>query len=205
MKEVATTFFRFYPYFLAAIFLAFFIVLGIHPHDRVDWIAEDTPILIVFALLIATFKKFRFSNTAYTLMSLWMFLHTVGGYYTFANVPFDFITDLFDFQRNNFDRLAHFSIGLYAYAAAELLTRKKWATPLLATIFGLFFILSVASLYEIFEWIYAVNMNPEAGLEFLGSQGDIWDAQKDMLSDAIGAVVSLVIFWKKRRDLQKRD
>ncbi len=193
---------NFYPYTLALLFFAFFIALGLHPHDRVDWIAEDTPVLIIFIIFIVTFKKFRFSNTAYVIMSVWMFLQTIGGYYTFANVPFNFITNIFDFQRNNFDRVAHFSIGLYAFGAAELLTRKRWTSPLLAGFFGLFFILSIAALYEILEWIYAINMNPEAGLEFLGSQGDIWDAQKDMLSDMIGAIVSLIIFWFLRPDLK---
>lgn len=205
MRETTPTLSKLYPYILASIFLSFFIALGIHPHDRVDWIAEDTPIFIAFILFIVTFNKFRFSNTAYTLMSLWMFLHTIGGYYTFANVPFDFITNLVHFERNNFDRVAHFSIGLYAYGAVELLIRKKWASPTLATTFGFFFILSVAALYEIFEWIYAVNTNPEAGLEFLGSQGDIWDAQKDMLSDALGAVSALVIFWFIRPDLKREN
>lgn len=202
MRNITIIFFRFYPYLLASLFSIFFLALCIHPIDIGNQIAEDLPVVLIFILLIVTFKKFRFSNTAYSLMSIWMFLHTIGGHYTFALVPFDFITNLFDFQRNNFDRLAHFSIGLYAYAAAELLMRKKWASVVLSTMFGLFFVLSVAALYEILEWLYAINMNAQAGSEFLGSQGDIWDAQKDMFSDTLGAVVALTLFWFKQAALK---
>jgi len=186
---------KYYPHILATIFTIFFIALGINPVDRDVWVVEVTPIVIAFLLLLITFKKFRFSNASYTMMSIWMFLHTIGGHYTFANVPFDFITNLFEFERNNFDRFAHFSVGFYAFAITEVLMRKGWANAVISTLFGFAFIMSVASIYEIIEWAYAVIDGGDTGIEFLGSQGDIWDAQKDMLMDGLGAIFSLIIFW----------
>ncbi|MBU0632068.1 DUF2238 domain-containing protein [bacterium] len=193
---------KIYPFILAVLFMILFIILAINPLDRDVWIVEDTPIVITFIILAATFKLFRFTNAAYTLMSVWMFWHTVGGHYTFANVPFNFITDLFGFHRNNFDRVGHFVVGLYAFSTAELLTRKKWSGPVIASFFGLFFIMSIAAWYEILEWIYAVTDGGQSGIEFLGSQGDIWDAQKDMLFDMFGALFALLLFWIIRPDLK---
>ena len=202
MQNYKTSISKYYPHFLALIFLILFTVLAFNPVDRDVWIVEDTPIVIVFLILVFSFKYFRFTNFAYTLMSLWIYWHTVGGHYTFANVPFGFITDFFGFERNNFDRIGHFVVGLYAYAAMELLTRKKWSGPVIASEFGLFFIMSIAAWYEILEWIYAVVDGGQAGIEFLGSQGDIWDAQKDMLSDMLGALFAILLFWIIRPDLK---
>ncbi|MBC16305.1 MAG: hypothetical protein CL942_04545 [Desulfovibrio sp.] len=185
---------QYYPHILAACFTVLWCVLAINPLMRDVWLAENLPIVGVFLLLVASFKKFRFSNTAYTLMSVWLILHTIGGHYTFAKVPFDFFTDMFDLERNHFDRIAHFSIGFYAYPIAELVTRKKQATPIVTYLFSLFGIMSLAAGYEIIEWWYAVLEGGDAGIEFLGSQGDIWDAQKDMLADTLGAVASLALF-----------
>ena len=196
-------FIKYYPHILAILFSIMFVALGINPVDREVWIVEVTPIVITFLILVSTFKIFRFSNSSYTLMVLWMFLHTIGGHYTFANVPFDFVTELFGFERNNFDRMAHFIIGFYAFPMAELVVRKRWAGPILASFFGLFFVISIAAGYEIIEWLYAVIDGGEAGIEFLGSQGDVWDAQKDVLADTLGAIFSLVLFWYIRPDLVK--
>jgi len=191
-----------YPYILASIFTVIFLLLGISPVDRAVWTVEVVPVVIIFFIFIFTFKKFRFSDYSYTLMFIWMLWHTIGGHYTFANVPFDAVTEFFNFERNHFDRVGHFVIGFYAFAAAELVVRKRWAHPILATVLGFFFILSVAASYEIIEWLYAVLEGGNTGIEFLGSQGDIWDAQKDMLSDGLGAVFALIFFWIIRPDMR---
>lgn len=191
---------QYFPHLLAAIYVVFFIALGISPVSREVWVAEITPVVIIFTLLVATFSAFRFSNTAYVLLSIWIFWHTVGGHYTFANVPFGWVSDILGSERNHFDRIGHFVIGFYAFAMAEWLLRKKLCGLKLALIFSLFFIMSVAAAYEIIEWWYAVLEGGEAGVEFLGSQGDIWDAQKDMLSDTLGAIASLMLFCVIRPD-----
>ena len=186
---------KYYPHSLAILFSIIFIALGINPVDRAVWIVEVVPVFIIFLALVLTYGKFKFSNISYALMILWLVWHTIGGHYTFANVPFDFITDLFNFERNHFDRVGHFMIGFYAYPMAEFLTRKKYTSKVIAMIFGLFFIMSIACAYEIIEWAYAVIDGGNTGLEFLGSQGDIWDAQKDMLADTLGAIFTLSLFW----------
>ena len=191
---------KYFPQGLAAVFTIFFIALGIEPVSREVWIAEVIPVVAVFVLLAATFGRFRFSNLSYLLLAVWMVWHTVGGHYTFANVPFGFVSDLFGFERNHFDRIGHFSIGFYAYPLMELVTRRRWCGAVLASFFGVFFIMSLAAGYEIIEWWSAVAEGGEAGLEFLGSQGDIWDAQKDMLSDTLGALSVTVLFWRVRPD-----
>jgi len=196
---------RYYPYVLAISFLVFFILFGISPVDRAVWIIEVIPIVCAYLLLLSTYNKFKFTNISYSLMLIWMVWHTIGGHYTFANVPFDFVTDLFNFQRNNFDRVGHIVVGFYAYPMAEFLTRKKYTNVIVASFFGLFFIMSIAAGYEIVEWAYAVIDGGDTGLEFLGSQGDIWDAQKDMLADTVGALISLALFLYIRPDKNRGD
>ena len=196
---------RYYPHILASSFLVFFILFGINPVDRAVWIVEVIPIIIVYLFLLSTYQKFKFTNISYSLMLIWMVWHTIGGHYTFANVPFDFITDLFNFQRNNFDRVGHLVVGFYAYPMAEFLIRKKYTNVIVASFFGLFFVMSIAAGYEIVEWAYAVIDGGDTGLEFLGSQGDIWDAQKDMLADTVGALISLALFLYIRPDKNRGD
>jgi putative membrane protein len=190
----------YYPHILAVLFGTVFIILGIDPADRKVWVAEVIPIVTVFVLLVVTFRRFRFSNYSYTMMSLWMFWHTVGAHYTFANVPFDFVTDLFGFERNHFDRIGHFIVGFYAFAVAELAIRRGWAKPFWAILSGIFLIGMVAAAYEIVEWIFAVVDGGDAGIEFLGAQGDVWDAQKDMLADILGAIFASVLYGLIRPD-----
>ncbi|BCS87591.1 DUF2238 domain-containing protein [Pseudodesulfovibrio sediminis] len=190
-----STFSHYFPHGLAITYAIFWAILAVNPVMRDVWWAENIPLMGVFALLVVTYKNFRFSNLAYALMSIWLILHTIGGHYTFANVPFDFFTDLFGFERNHFDRLGHYSIGFYAFPIAEYLTRKNLARPVIVYLFGLFAIMALAAGYEIIEWWYAVLAGGEAGIEFLGSQGDIWDAQTDMLADTLGAVTTLILFY----------
>lgn len=183
------------PHILLGLYLLEFVVLGISPYSREVWIAENTPIFLIVLLLAATYRRFRFSDTSYLLMSVLVFMHTIGGHYTFERVPFGFITDLFGFTRNHYDRIAHFSVGFYAYPIAEYLYRKGLtASKGLMAFTGITAIFTVAAVYEVFEWLYAVSADPAAGIAVLGSQGDIWDAQKDMLSDGLGAICASVFF-----------
>ncbi len=183
-----------FPHVLALVFVLFWGVLAVNPFSRAVWWAENLPVMAVFVLLVLTFRRFRFSNTAYALMAFWLFWHTIGGHYTFANVPFGWVTESFGFERNHFDRVGHFSVGFYAFAFAELLQRKAWAARWVCYAFGLLAVMSIAAGYEIIEWWYAVLEGGDAGIEFLGSQGDIWDAQKDMLADTLGALFALVLY-----------
>jgi putative membrane protein len=184
-------------FILVAAYAVLFVVAAIHPYDRAVWWAENIPIvLIVLSLALIRRYAFVFSATAYVMMFVLLYLHTIGGHYTFERVPFGFVNDLFGFERNNYDRFGHFSVGFYAYAIAEyLLVKQLVRSRALLYLFPLFSILALAAVYEIFEWLYAVNADASAGIAVLGSQGDIWDAQKDMLADGSGAVFALVLFY----------
>lgn len=183
-----------FPLLLALLITSTIIWSGINPVFPQVWIAEIIPVLLIFIPLVLTYRRFSFSHTAYCFMSIWLIMHTIGAHYTFANVPFDWFNNLVGSERNHFDRIAHFSIGFYAFPIAEFLTRKGDCKPWLAGLFGLTAIMAVAAGYEIIEWWYAILAGGDAGIEFLGSQGDIWDAQQDMLADTLGALTSLIAF-----------
>jgi putative membrane protein len=185
-----------FPIGLLAAYSALFVALSIHPYERAVWWAENIPIVgIALTLSVLYLRGVRMSNLAYALASVLLFLHTVGGYFTFERVPFGWVTHAFGFQRNHYDRIAHFSVGFYAFGIAELLTTRKLVTrSWVAVCFGVFAIGTVAAVYGIIEWVYAATQGGSAGAAFLGSQGDSWDAQKDMLADILGALFASTLF-----------
>ncbi|PWI32216.1 DUF2238 domain-containing protein [Vibrio albus] len=184
---------------LFCLFIGVFIFSTIDPHSWAVWVAEIIPVLIGILCIILISRHFSFSRTAYALMFVWLLMHTIGAKYTFAEVPFDWFNHLIGSERNQYDRVAHYSIGFYAYPIAEFLFRKCDSGKTIATLFGLFAIMSLAAGYEIIEWWYAELAGGEEGIAFLGSQGDIWDAQKDMLCDTLGAITSLLLFHYQNR------
>lgn len=195
-----------FPLVLLGVYGVLFAVLAIDPIDRATWFAENLTVwIIVGVLAILYWRGVRFSNTAYAMMSVLIFLHTIGGHYTFEKVPFDWVTNFFDFERNHYDRIAHFSVGLYAFGIAEWIVAKRAvANRFLLFTYPVFVIATVAMGYEIIEWIYAAGASPEAGLAYLGSQGDIWDAQKDMLADTLGAIVAVLVFFMVRKPVLEK-
>lgn len=189
------------PLLLLALYGLVFAVCAIAPYDRAVWWAENIPVLVIVALLVLISREYRFSSTSYVLMAVFIILHTIGGHYTFERVPFGAVSELFGFERNHFDRVAHFSVGFYAYPIAEyLMVRRLVHSHWIIALFPVFAIATVAGGYEIIEWQYALNSDPAAGLAVLGSQGDIWDAQKDILADTLGAVLATSLFFLQRRE-----
>lgn len=190
-----------FVFWLLGIYSVLFTVLAFNPIDRVTWFVENLTVWIILAVIFILYaRKIRFSNIAYALMFVLIYLHTIGGHYTFALVPFSYITDFFGFARNHFDRVAHFSVGFYAFAVAELLLHRKLVgNKFLLFTYPVFFIATVAMSYELIEWIFAITAAPEAGAAYLESQGDIWDAQKDMLADTLGALVATTFFFISRK------
>ncbi|MDF4401689.1 DUF2238 domain-containing protein [Vibrio parahaemolyticus] len=176
-----------------------FLFSALEPSSRAVWFAEIIPAIGILIAIWAISIRYQFSNTAYLLMFIWLCLHTIGAKYTFAEVPFDWFNNLIGSERNNFDRVGHFAIGLYAYPIAEYLIRNKKFNPTFSCWFALFAIMSLAAGYEIIEWWYAELAGGDEGIAFLGSQGDIWDAQKDMLCDTTGAILSLFLMSAQRR------
>jgi len=188
------------PHILLVAYVFLFIWGAIAPYDRADWWAENIPIvLLVLTLVVLYMRGVRFSALAYILMSILPYWHTIGGHYTFERVPFDWFNRAFGFERNMYDRIGHFSVGFYAFGIAEYLIVRNRMNKALACLFAIFAIGFVAMSYELTEWVYAVyGGNAKAGADFLGSQGDVWDAQKDMLMDTLGAVASIVLYLALR-------
>lgn len=167
------------PGVLLAGYVVLFIWAAINPFDRADWWMENIPIVaIVVALVVLWARGVRFSPFAYVMMAVLPYLHTIGGHYTFERVPFDWFDHLFGFQRNMYDRVAHFTVGFFAFGIVEYLMDRRAMSRPLACLFALFAIGFVAMSYELLEWAYAAyGGNAQAGANFLGSQGDVWDAQ----------------------------
>jgi putative membrane protein len=188
------------PAILLAGYVLLFIWGAIGPYDRATWWAENIPIVIlVGALVVLYLRGVRFTPLAYVLMAVLPYWHTVGGHYTFERVPFGWVSRTFGFERNMYDRIGHFSLGFYAFGILEHLLARRAMSVRLAFLFAVFTIAFVAMTYELIEWAYAAyGGNAEAGANFLGSQGDVWDAQKDMFMDTLGALASSLLYFAVR-------
>jgi len=179
--------------------------LAIAPVNRRDWFLENLLALALVILLLLTYRRFQFSSLSYGLITLFMTLHAVGAHYTYAEVPFGFwLKDLLSMSRNPFDRIVHFTYGaLLAYPVREALirlvgVRGLWSYSLPASL-----ILAQSGLFEIIESVVAAFVSPELGSAYLGTQGDEWDAQKDMASAFGGAVLAMIVTLTTSRGFKK--
>jgi putative membrane protein len=165
------------------------------PHDRFTWWLEVTPGLAGLVLLLATYRRFRFTTLCYTLIALHICVLCVGGHYTYARVPlFDWLRPLFSWQRNNYDRLGHFMQGFVpaiisreVIVRLSVLARTSWLPFLVVSI-----CLAISALYELIEWWTAL-LSGGAANDFLGSQGDVWDTQSDMCVALVGAITAVIV------------
>ena len=191
---------RHFPSFLLFLFIALTCWSAINPHDIQVWWTEMSIALLLVGILIISYRRFPFSNTAYAILGFWCLMQVIGAHYTFELVPFDAITEFFGFERNHYDRVAHFVVGMGGIAIAELLWRLRLVNGVTtAAVFSVIFILAIAGFWELVEWIYAEIDGGDAGQAFLGSQGDEWDAHKDMVMDTLGAILSAIIFYCQNR------
>ncbi|MEQ8176191.1 MAG: DUF2238 domain-containing protein [Syntrophomonadaceae bacterium] len=191
---------------LLAIVLGVLTWSGIGPHDRFTWFLEVAPALIGMLVLFITYKKFPLSNLLYVLIAIHMIILMIGGHYTYAEVPlFNWLRDAFDLSRNHYDRVGHFAQGFIpALVAREILLRLS---PLqrgrLLSFIIVCICLAISAAYELIEFGMSVATGTAADA-FLGSQGDVWDSQKDMLMCLIGAITALFTMPRFHdRSLQK--
>jgi putative membrane protein len=167
---------------------------GIRPHDRFTWVLEVGPVLIGVPILIAIYRRFRFTPLVYVLITVHAIILMVGGHFTYAEVPLGFwAEDWFGFSRNHYDRIGHVAQGFIpAMVVREVLVlrsplrRSRWIPFMVVSI-----CLAFSALYELIEWWTALATG-EAAEAFLGTQGDIWDTQWDMMLALIGAIVALI-------------
>jgi putative membrane protein len=181
--------------------LVYFLVLiwsAIGPKDYYTWFLEVFPALIAFALLAATYTRFRFTPLAYFLILVHCIILMIGGHYTYAEVPlFDWIRDTFNMTRNNYDKVGHLAQGFIpAVIAREILLRQRvvtnrnWLTFIVVCI-----CLAISAFYELIEW-WAALFSGKAAEAFLGTQGYIWDTQSDMAIALLGSVLALALLSK---------
>lgn len=186
------------PKILLLFILALLVWSGIHPYDRFTWVLEVAPAVIGLIILIVLYPKFQFTNFTLCFIAFEMAILIIGGHYTYALMPlFDRFQVIFHFQRNHYDRLGHLAQGMTpALIARELLIRKDivkkepWLSIIVISI-----PLAISAIYEIIEFITAVLLG-EAAHAFLGTQGDVWDTQMDMLFALIGDLLALACFSK---------
>ena len=178
---------------------------AIRPQDYFTWFLEALPALVVFVILVATYKRFPLTPLAYTLILMHCLILFLGAYYTYAAVDtFKFVRDFFGWQRNNYDKVGHFAQGFVpAIVAREVLIRHRvvngraWLNLFVVSI-----CLAFSALYELFEWGIAAATGDSAE-SFLGTQGYMWDTQSDMAMALLGACLAL-IFLAKLQDRQLR-
>ncbi|MCW8827501.1 MAG: DUF2238 domain-containing protein [Gammaproteobacteria bacterium] len=183
--------------------LLFWLITAIAPHNRLDWLLENL-LVISYALLLAlSYRRFAFSNLSYGLFTLFITLHLIGAHYTYSETPLGFwLMEWFGWERNHYDRIVHFSYGLLlAWPFHELLRRLAQLNTVWAAFLAVNMILAFSAFFEIIEAIIAVLVSPELGIAYLGTQGDIWDAQKDMGLALLGASLSMsaTLFLEKRK------
>jgi putative membrane protein len=173
------------------------VITAIDPFNRHDWLLENLLVFIYGFLLVITYRRFAFSNLSYGLFTVFLSLHLVGAHYTYAETPLGFwLQDLFDLERNHYDRIVHFSFGLLiAYPFRELLLRAAGLRRSWSYLLSVVLVLAFSNFYEIIEAIVAEIVSPELGTAYLGTQGDIWDAQKDAFVAFLGAVIAMILTW----------
>ena len=182
------------------------VLSGIAPASRAVWLTEMFWAWGLVAILLVTFRKFRFSGVAYACFFVWCILQIIGAHWTFEHVPMRWLAEPLGLARNPYDRIAHFMVGWFAFPLAELYWRKGWARSVAASaFFAVMTTVAMAGVWEIVEWLYAVIDGGEAGAAFLGSQGDEWDAQKDILCDTLGALCSAALFMVLNRNERNKE
>ena len=176
----------------------FFVVLiwsAISPHDYFTWFLEVLPALIGFAILAMTYKRFKLTTLTYVLILIHCIILMVGGHYTYAKVPlFDWIRDIFDLSRNNYDKVGHLAQGFIpAIIAREIFMRnsvinsRAWLNFLIVSV-----CLAISAFYELIEW-WVAELSGESAESFLGTQGYVWDTQSDMGLALLGSILALVL------------
>jgi putative membrane protein len=183
---------------LLTVFIAVLAWSAVRPFDRFTWFLEVVPAVAGAVILAATYRRFRFTTLVYVLILIHAIILCVGGHYTYARVPLgDWVRDALNLDRNHYDRLGHFVQGFVpAMIAREVLVRASPLKPGRWLFFLVVcFCLALSASYELIEWAVAA-MTGTAAEEFLGTQGDVWDTQKDMGLALVGALAALLALSK---------
>ncbi len=188
------------------IFLAVWVWTFVGTTNLANWFTENALTILFVGGLVISHRRFKFSDLSYTLMFVYILLHIYGAMFTYAENPLgNWLADILDWQRNHYDRIVHFSFGfMLAYPMRDYFTNHFhwprwvcWTLPVEIT-------MSFSAAYELIEWAVADVFFPAEGAAYLGSQGDVWDAQKDMGLAFTGAVLAMLIASTVKRAVAKR-
>jgi putative membrane protein len=207
-----------YPRILLGLLAALSVALGIAPHDRADWALENALLVAAMVALVATHGALPLSRVSYTFVFVFACLHAVGAHYTYSLVPYDdwleavtgrTLSSVMGWERNHFDRLVHFLYGLLlAYPAREVFLRVAEVRGFWGYYLPLDVVMATSMLYELLEWGAASAFGGDLGTAYLGTQGDPWDAQKDMALATAGAVIAMLVTaavnWRFQRDFARQ-
>ena len=169
--------------------------LAIEPHDRDAWLLENLLNFVAVPTLTLSYRRFRFTDRAYVQMTAFLLLHAVGSHYTYSEVPIGaWVRDALDLGRNHYDRFVHLSFGVLCLRPLRELTlgKARGLGPIAIAWLSVAGIAALSTAYELMEWLTAIVVDPGAGTAFLGTQGDVWDAQKDTALACGGAVLALL-------------
>jgi putative membrane protein len=198
---------------LAGIFVILTVALGIAPWYRQDWMLENTLVVVAALVLRAIYRHIPFSRLSWCLVFAFLYLHELGAHYTYSKVPYDAwfhtvtghsLDSLLGWKRNNFDRGMHFLYGLLlAYPIREIFFRLVKVRGFWSYLLPLEIILSTSALYELLEWAAAAIFAGELGVAYVGTQGDPWDAQKDIVLAVGGALLAMTVAALVNRRYQR--
>ncbi len=190
-------------FILTGLFAVEWALLAISPHDRADWALENILVFVTVAVLALSYRTFPLSRISYGLIFIFLCLHEVGAHYTYAEVPYNdwtrslfgtSLNDMLGLERNHFDRVIHFFYGLLLfYPVRELFVRIADAKGFWAYTLPVHIVMSTSMIFELFEWVVAEIFGGDLGMAYLGTQGDVWDAHKDMVLASFGAIIAMVI------------
>jgi putative membrane protein len=185
----------------SAVYAVFWAALAIDPHDRGDWALENVLVAVAALLLFFSYKRVLLSRISYTLIFIFLGLHAIGAHWTYSLVPYDetfhaatgySFDEWMGWQRNHYDRIVHLAYGLLlAYPIRELFLRVAQVRGFWGYFLPVVLTMAASMFYELVEWGAAEVFGSELGIAFVGAQGDVWDAQKDMLLATLGALIAM--------------
>ena len=200
------------PPVLLAVFAIAWIASGTAPHYRQDWLLENVLVVLAVAWLVASRTRLPLRTGSYAALFVFLVLHEVGAHYTYSEVPYDAwaqrwfgvsVDAALGFERNHYDRLLHFLYGaLVTPAARDVIVQRAQPRGAWRVVLPVAFVMSHSVLYELVEWAAALVFGGDLGVAYLGTQGDPWDAQRDMALATLGSLVSmavLLVFDRGRR------
>ena len=189
-----------------ALYVVVWVIMAINPKYPDDWLLENILVFIFFPFVIWMDIKYKYHLLSIILILIFTSLHSLGSHYTYAEMEhFNAITEFFGFERNHFDRLVHFLFGLLVFRILFEMITSDIESVKTALIFTFTVIITISTLYEMLEWLVVIIFHPELGSSFLGTQGDIWDAQKDMLAATLGALLNMAFYTNYQKLLSTRN